>query len=189
MAVVWAGGRGRVGKPGQQILQGRQGRRRRAGQSRGVGGDTLQGAQQQGQAGALRFAVAVALAVFQGFAAFGNFGALILRRLGLDAVGRAVPVRTLKARAGAARFALQAQLKGYAHAQGEEAAVEQLDILEFIGGRLGPLRLDPIPPVVATKGAGYFFLPGKRLLEFLATASPHVQTSNAANPPNKANPK
>ena len=55
--------------------------------------------------------------------------------------------------------------------------------------RYGPLRLDPIPAVVATKGAGYFFLPGKRLLEFLATASPHVQISSPANPPNKANPK
>jgi hypothetical protein len=32
------------------------------------------------------------------------------------------------------------------------------------------VRLSPVPAMVATKGGGYFFLPGKRLLDFLAVA-------------------
>jgi len=35
--------------------------------------------------------------------------------------------------------------------------------------RYGPVRLEAVPAVVKTKGGGYFFMPGKRLLEFLAT--------------------
>lgn len=34
--------------------------------------------------------------------------------------------------------------------------------------RYGPVRLSPVPSMVATKGGGYFFIPGKRLLDFLA---------------------
>lgn len=34
--------------------------------------------------------------------------------------------------------------------------------------RYGPVRLKQVPAMVATRGGGYFFLPGKRLLEFLA---------------------
>lgn len=39
-----------------------------------------------------------------------------------------------------------------------------------IPSRYGPVRLSPVPAMVATRGAGYFFLPGKRLLDFLAVA-------------------
>ena len=39
-----------------------------------------------------------------------------------------------------------------------------------IPSRYGPVRLSPVPAMVATKGGGYFFLPGKRLLDFLAVA-------------------
>ena len=39
-----------------------------------------------------------------------------------------------------------------------------------IPSRYGPVRLSPIPAMVATRGGGYFFLPGKRLLDFLAVA-------------------
>ena len=34
--------------------------------------------------------------------------------------------------------------------------------------RYGPVRLSPVPAMVKTRGGGYFFLPGKRLLDFLA---------------------
>lgn len=37
-----------------------------------------------------------------------------------------------------------------------------------IPSRYGPVRLSPVPAMVATKGGGYFFLPGKRLLDYLA---------------------
>jgi deferrochelatase/peroxidase EfeB len=37
-----------------------------------------------------------------------------------------------------------------------------------IPSRYGPVRLSPVPAMVATRGGGYFFLPGKRLLNFLA---------------------
>ncbi|HEX7758526.1 MAG TPA: hypothetical protein VF459_03435, partial [Caulobacteraceae bacterium] len=37
--------------------------------------------------------------------------------------------------------------------------------------RDGPLRLKPMPSFVTVIGGGYFFLPGKRTLEFLASAS------------------
>ena len=33
--------------------------------------------------------------------------------------------------------------------------------------RDGPVRLSPMPRFVTTKGGGYFFLPGKRLVEYL----------------------
>jgi deferrochelatase/peroxidase EfeB len=36
-----------------------------------------------------------------------------------------------------------------------------------IPSRYGPVRLSPVPAMVATRGGGYFFLPGKRLLDFL----------------------
>ena len=39
-----------------------------------------------------------------------------------------------------------------------------------IPSRYGPIRLRPVPAMVATRGGGYFFLPGKRLLEFLTVA-------------------
>jgi hypothetical protein len=32
------------------------------------------------------------------------------------------------------------------------------------------VKLSPVPAMVATRGGGYFFLPGKRLLNFLAVA-------------------
>jgi deferrochelatase/peroxidase EfeB len=38
-----------------------------------------------------------------------------------------------------------------------------------IASREGPLRLNQVPRVIATRGGGYFFLPGKRLIEFLST--------------------
>lgn len=37
-----------------------------------------------------------------------------------------------------------------------------------IPSRYGPLRLAPLPRFVTVKGGGYFFLPGKRLLAYLA---------------------
>jgi deferrochelatase/peroxidase EfeB len=40
-----------------------------------------------------------------------------------------------------------------------------------IPSRYGPVRLSPVPAMVATRGGGYFFLPGKRLLDFLAIAT------------------
>jgi len=124
-------------------LQGRERHGRRTRQSRGVGGDASQGAQQQRQAGALGFALA--LGVFQGLGAFEfeRLGALIPRRIALGAVGQVIPVLTHEARAGSARFARQAQFEGYAHAHGEEASVEQLEILKLVGGRLRPLSLRP----------------------------------------------
>jgi hypothetical protein len=39
-----------------------------------------------------------------------------------------------------------------------------------IPSRHGPVKLSPVPAMVATRGGGYFFLPGKRLLNFLAVA-------------------
>ena len=36
--------------------------------------------------------------------------------------------------------------------------------------RYGPAKLSPVPAMVATRGGGYFFLPGRRLLEFLAAS-------------------
>jgi deferrochelatase/peroxidase EfeB len=39
-----------------------------------------------------------------------------------------------------------------------------------IPSRYGPVRLSSVPAMVATRGGGYFFLPGKRLLDFLAVA-------------------
>jgi hypothetical protein len=38
--------------------------------------------------------------------------------------------------------------------------------------REGPVRLNPMPSFVTMRGGGYFFLPGKRLLEYLGAASP-----------------
>ena len=40
-----------------------------------------------------------------------------------------------------------------------------------IPSRDGPVKLNPIPRFVTVKGGGYFFLPGKRLIEFLAEAA------------------
>ena len=37
-----------------------------------------------------------------------------------------------------------------------------------IATRYGPMRLSAVPSMVSTRGGGYFFLPGKRLLDFLA---------------------
>lgn len=37
-----------------------------------------------------------------------------------------------------------------------------------IPSRSGPVSLSPLPRFVTTKGGGYFFLPGKRLLEYLS---------------------
>lgn len=39
-----------------------------------------------------------------------------------------------------------------------------------IPSRNGPVMLGPMPRFVTTKGGGYFFLPGKRLLEYLSRA-------------------
>jgi deferrochelatase/peroxidase EfeB len=36
-----------------------------------------------------------------------------------------------------------------------------------IASRDGPLRLQQVPQVVTTRGGGYFFLPGKRLIDYL----------------------
>jgi deferrochelatase/peroxidase EfeB len=41
-----------------------------------------------------------------------------------------------------------------------------------IPSREGPVRLNPMPSFVTTRGGGYFFLPGKRLLEYLGAESP-----------------
>jgi len=35
--------------------------------------------------------------------------------------------------------------------------------------RTGPMRLEGLRPFVQTRGGGYFFLPGRRLLRYLAT--------------------
>ncbi len=40
-----------------------------------------------------------------------------------------------------------------------------------IPSRDGPVRLSPVPQFVTTRGGGYFFLPGRRLIEFLADVS------------------
>jgi hypothetical protein len=37
-----------------------------------------------------------------------------------------------------------------------------------IPSRRGPLRLSPVPPLITMKGGGYFFLPGKRLIDYLS---------------------
>ena len=37
--------------------------------------------------------------------------------------------------------------------------------------RDGPVRLSPMPRFVRTRGGGYFFLPGKRLIEYLSAKS------------------
>jgi deferrochelatase/peroxidase EfeB len=37
-----------------------------------------------------------------------------------------------------------------------------------IPSRDGPILLNPMPAFIKTRGGGYFFLPGKRLIEFLA---------------------
>ena len=37
-----------------------------------------------------------------------------------------------------------------------------------IPSREGPVRLSPMPRFITTRGGGYFFLPGKRLIEFLS---------------------
>jgi hypothetical protein len=41
-----------------------------------------------------------------------------------------------------------------------------------IPSREGPVRLSPMPPFVTTRGGGYFFLPGKRLIDFLGRERP-----------------
>lgn len=38
--------------------------------------------------------------------------------------------------------------------------------------REGPVRLNPMPRFVTTTGGGYFFLPGRRLLDYLSAARP-----------------
>jgi hypothetical protein len=40
-----------------------------------------------------------------------------------------------------------------------------------IPSRDGPLTLSPMPAFVTTKGGGYFFMPGKRLIEYLCGPS------------------
>jgi deferrochelatase/peroxidase EfeB len=37
--------------------------------------------------------------------------------------------------------------------------------------REGPVRLSPMPRFITTKGGGYFFLPGKRLIDYLSTTN------------------
>ena len=37
-----------------------------------------------------------------------------------------------------------------------------------IPSREGPILLNPMPAFIKTLGGGYFFLPGKRLIEYLA---------------------
>jgi hypothetical protein len=37
-----------------------------------------------------------------------------------------------------------------------------------IPSRHGPVRLSPMSRFVTTRGGGYFFLPGKRLIDYLA---------------------
>jgi deferrochelatase/peroxidase EfeB len=39
-----------------------------------------------------------------------------------------------------------------------------------IPSRNGPIALSPMPAFVTTRGGGYFFLPGKRLIDYLSTA-------------------
>jgi hypothetical protein len=39
-----------------------------------------------------------------------------------------------------------------------------------IPSRLGPISLAPMPAFITTKGGGYFFMPGKRLIEYLCAA-------------------
>jgi hypothetical protein len=36
-----------------------------------------------------------------------------------------------------------------------------------IPSRDGPIALSPMPAFITTKGGGYFFMPGKRLIEYL----------------------
>ena len=38
-----------------------------------------------------------------------------------------------------------------------------------IPSRDGPIALSPMPAFVTTKGGGYFFLPGKRLIDYLSS--------------------
>jgi len=37
-----------------------------------------------------------------------------------------------------------------------------------IPSRQGPLRLSQVPPLITTKGGGYYFMPGKRLIDYLS---------------------
>jgi hypothetical protein len=40
-----------------------------------------------------------------------------------------------------------------------------------IPSRDGPVRLKPLPQFVTMRGGGYFFMPGKRLVQFLGRAA------------------
>jgi deferrochelatase/peroxidase EfeB len=40
-----------------------------------------------------------------------------------------------------------------------------------IATRQGPLRLSQVPPLITVKGGGYFFLPGKRLVDYLSAVA------------------
>lgn len=121
-------------------MQGRERRGQRAGQRRGVGGDAVQRPQQQRQAGALRLAVAIDIVQAPRTFMFAALGALILGRIALGALGGILAVGARPTPPG---FALEAQFEGDTHAHGEEAAVEQVEILEAIGCRLRPLGLSP----------------------------------------------
>ena len=44
-----------------------------------------------------------------------------------------------------------------------------------IPSRDGPIALSPMPAFITTKGGGYFFLPGKRLIDYLTAARQVVQ--------------
>jgi hypothetical protein len=39
-----------------------------------------------------------------------------------------------------------------------------------IPSRHGPIVLKPMPAFVTTRGGGYFFMPGKRLIEYLSAS-------------------
>jgi hypothetical protein len=39
-----------------------------------------------------------------------------------------------------------------------------------IASRDGPVRLSRVPRLITTRGGGYFFLPGKRLIDYLTSA-------------------
>ena len=37
-----------------------------------------------------------------------------------------------------------------------------------VPSRYGPLALSPLPAFITTRGGGYFFMPGRRLIEYLS---------------------
>jgi len=126
----------------QQFAKGGQRRRLGARQGRRVGGDPVQGAQQDRQAGRLGLAIPVAVRlVAPAPGGFMPVGPLVLGPL---AFALAVPFRQRRLRFRPHRRRTpQPQFQRSRHPHGEEATVEQPEIFQFARRLLRPLRLTP----------------------------------------------